>query len=166
VVMTFRATDRHAHKRRRDRVRRVDGQVLRILARAACEKTEGKLIPGPRLLAGAIACGRHLRTLAGAAPGQLKLHKLVVGHIVVESVDDPIPPQMNARGGCQPLIRIRIAQHVQPMPCVTNRMLFIRQKLIDHLFIGVRRWVREEGVLLGRRRWKANQVQIHPAQQR
>ena len=95
----------------------------------------------------------------------MKLDELVVRQIIVQRVDDPIAPQMNPGRGGHAFIGIRITQHIQPMPRITNRVLFVFQKTIDHFLISVGRMVGQEGVLFGGRGWNANQVEINAPQQ-
>ena len=94
----------------------------------------------------------------------MDLDEFVVRQIVMKRIDDPIPPKINSWRGGHALIGIGVAQDIQPVAGVTDRVLFIGEQAVDDLFVGIRRLVRNELLLLGRRRWNANQVQMDPSQ--
>ena len=73
---------------------------------------------------------------------------------------------MNPRRGDHPLVRVGVAQHVEPVPPVANAMLLARQQPVDHLLVRIRTRVLKKRLLFRRARRKTDQVEIHPPQQR
>jgi hypothetical protein len=137
VIVAFGASDRHAHESSGNRVHRVDGQVLRMSSRPPGEKPKREGITRPRLFSRSIAGRRHLGPLVGSAAGQLNLHELVVGQIIVQGIDHPVAPQIHPRRRDQPLIRVTVSQDIKPVPRIANRVLFVVQQPIHDLLVRV-----------------------------
>ena len=72
---------------------------------------------------------------------------------------------MDARRGVHPLVGVGVAQHVEPVAGVADAVLLAGQKAVDQLLVGVGRLVVQEGILLGRRRRNADQIEVDAAQQ-
>ena len=107
-------------------------------------------------------CGALRRAVAG----QLRADELVIGQVVVERVDHPVAPVVDAGRGIHALVGVGIAQDVEPVAAVADAVLLAGEQAVDDLFVSVRRFVVEEGVLLGGRRRDADQVEIDAAQER
>ena len=99
--------------------------------------------------------------------GDVFRDELVVGHVGVEGADDVIAVLVGVGDGVVELVaaRLAVAHQVEPVPRPALAELRRRQQPIDHLLVGVRRLVLDEGVDLLRRRRQADQVEGHAAQQ-
>ena len=89
-------------------------------------------------------CGPWIRY-----PVKLRAHELVVRQIIVEGVDDPIAPIVNAGRGGHALVGVGVAQHVEPVAGITDAVLLAGEQFVDHLFVGIGRFVFEKGLLFG-----------------
>ena len=114
VVVTLRARHGDAHEAGRNGVHRRDRQILGMLARAPREQAEANRSPGLSSFAERYRSPTFASAHSSGAR-QLHLHKLVVGHVVVQRLDYPVPPQMNPGRRRHPLIGIGVAQDIEPM---------------------------------------------------
>ena len=113
MVVALGAADRQPHESRRDGLDSGNRQLIALGAvaehGATGQKTEREEVIGPGFLARTMAGGRHLRANGGAVTGQLRADKLVVGQVVIERLEDPVAPQINARLRGHLLVHVGIA---------------------------------------------------------
>ena len=164
VIVALGAADGQAHERGGHRLDGRDRQLLAILAvaddGAAREEAEREQVVRPRLDA---ARGRRWPTSgSGSLTDSRSTGCARTGRrqIVVEGVDHPIAPEIDAGRGDHPLVDVGVAQHVEPVPAIADAVLLAGEQAIDHLFVGVRRRVLEERFLLGGRRRQADEVEM------
>src|SRR5262249_8211173 len=89
--------------------------------------------------------------------------------VMVERPYDPVAPEVDARSGGHhrtiQAIQIRGAEHVQPIPAPSNAVLFVFEKKIDRLLIGIGGGIGGKSLPLRPGWWRADQVQIDPAKE-
>ena len=171
VIVALRAADRHSHEGRRHGFHGGESHIaIHVVSRdrGTGQEAESECVLHVAFDArpAAPGVGGHLRPIA--IPQNLSPHKLVVGHVVVQRPDHPVPPEVNSIGGGHhriiQAVQIRVPKHVQPMASPPNPVLLIPQEAIHRFAVRLRRFVGKESVLLGDRGRNAYQVKINAAE--
>ena len=99
-------------------------------------------------------------------PGELFDQKAVVGLVVIEGLDHPVPPQPQMPTPIDgESIRVRIPRRVQPVERQTFPKVRALHQPIHQPLIRLRPIILHKRLHLLRRRWQARQVQRHPPNQ-
>jgi hypothetical protein len=100
-------------------------------------------------------------------PGELLDGEPVERHVGVERVDHPVAVRPD---GARPVLLVAVGVgvpgQVEPPPRPPLAVVRRGEEPVHHLLVGVRRLVREEGIHLRRRRRQADQVEVHPPDER
>ena len=101
-------------------------------------------------------------------PGDLLLHKAVVGFVVVEGLDHivPVTPGVGVIVIRFIAAAVRIAHHIEPVSSPALSLARRVEQLCDPSFIGIGRRVEQEAFRLFRRWWETNEIEISPSDQR
>ena len=107
-----------------------------------CEETESGEIAHLRSGFGGSGCERGLdeiRRRNEAVSGELVFHKLVVGHVVVQRLNDPIAIAVGVREpvvtpACSVTFGIRVASHIEPMARPAHAVLRTGEEAGDEIF--------------------------------
>ncbi len=132
MVVTLCTGNRHSHKSARNRL---DGGKRKVLIlifrrdRTARQKSERERIFRIRLYPHALPGSGHFCVFFGPVSQNLRSDEVVVGHVMVQRRNSPVPPQVDAGGRRhhRPVqaIEVRITEHVQPMPGPAYPVLLI-----------------------------------------
>ena len=116
--------------------------------------------------------GRHVagwRVTHEFVAGDLLLHEAVVRLVGVEGLHDVVavlPGERAVAIGVEVAVGVGVSRGVEPNFAPTLPVVRRRQHAIDHLLIGIRRFVREVGIDLGDSRRQTGEVERDAANQR
>ena len=97
---------------------------------------------------------------------QLLDGELVVRHVLVVGVDQPVSPVPHLAQAVNVVaVGVGVTRDVEPLHGHALAVVGRSKKLVNSLFVGVCRMVRKEGAEFCRRGWKPGQVESHSAQQ-
>ena len=159
VIVTTRAMNRQAQKALGDSTHDLLKLVLaRLALHPVARPQHGVVRPGDQEAdsRGPFAPGlQHI-------PGQLHPGKLVIGQVIVESLDHPVPVGPGVAPGLVVFktVALTVARHVQPVSRPTFSVMRGGQQAVDQLPVGGRRRIPDEIIDHSRCRWQPEQVKV------
>ena len=108
-------------------------------------------------------CGRGFPPVAGQVTGNLVLHELVVGQVIVECLNDPvtIAPRFGQRGGVEETtVAVAVPGDIEPVTPPPFAVLRRSEQPVDQLRVGVRGVIGDECLNLFRRRRQTDEIEV------
>ena len=165
MIVAASAGQRQAEHRAADAV---DGvfvcQMPRIAVLYGAKSTTDREKPGGNVAFILIA----LRAALDQVARNLNLYKSVVGNVIVEGLNDPVPVSPCQRNGVIGIIagRVGITHKIQPVSSPTLAIMRAVQQTINDSLKGVGLMIMNECVDFVRCRWQSDQIKCRPSQQR
>ena len=99
--------------------------------------------------------------------GDLFLHESVERFVGIEGVDDPvsISPQRGPVVILAVSVRFGIPHEIQPVPGLSLAVTRAVQQVIDQFHVSIGRFIVDESINLGGRRWQSGQIEVQTPDQ-
>ncbi len=161
VIVTTRAFEREAEKGLAERVGAIDDVLDAVFLRIGAFFGIPPVQPVERCRDELLASGRGHQIAC-----ELPRDELVVRHVLVERVDDPVPP------GMQPPLAVELVPvgvgksgYIHPVRGHALAVAGRREQTVDDFFVGAGALIRDEGLALGLRRRQAREREGDAIQQ-
>ena len=98
--------------------------------------------------------------------GELHADEFIVGHVVIERLDDPVAVVVGPGAEAVELVAaaLRVAHHIEPVPSPSLAVALAPEETVDQFRVGIRRSVFQKSLTLRRGRREAGQGKGGPPQ--